>query len=508
MTWIDRVRRFFVPPPAINQSSLHSRALAGGRVSTNAGDSFSFNTWVIAPPAEYEDNWQLINLDSRLLEGYPPTKLMELMADYSPEVSRALWDFLRFCNPGWEFVVKRPGSDVEDERGKQATQVYLDGLADRHGAVDVVLGRVLTGGFLRGALCGELVLDKRGRVPLDFATPDPASVRFRKRSDPVLGEVWQAGQWQAQRFVPLDIPTFRYVPIDPMINSPYGRPLAAPALFVTLFLLGLLHDLKRVIQQQGYQRLDISINTMQMAEKLPHLMKDTATFNKFTQELLADVRTAFANLKPDETYVHSDMMTMNRPVGTADASSLGGINAIISMLERMAVRALKTNSLMFDLGESRSETEANRKYEIFVAGIKSIQHYAETMFSRLLTLALEAQGIQAVVEFRFAELRASEMMRDAQVEMLRIGNAKEKRNQGWITQDESSEEITGSPAVGPAPAIVQTPLEEPPQGDNDGGEALNQDSDDRSQMIAEIRAARQRVEATLAAISTNGYHAH
>jgi hypothetical protein len=86
-----------------------------------------------------------------------------------------------------------------------------------------------------------------------------------------------------------------------------------------------------------------------------------------------------------------------------------------------------------------------------VAGIKSIQHLVEFVIERLARLGLRARGIPAVVRFRFAELRAAEMMRDAQTESLRINNAARKRDEGWITQDEASTEITGKSAASPQP---------------------------------------------------------
>jgi hypothetical protein len=51
------------------------------------------------------------------------------------------------------------------------------------------------------------------------------------------------------------------------------------------------------------------------------------------------------------------------------------------------------------------------------------------------------------VQFRFSEIRAAEIFRDAQTEQLRIANATAKRDTGWITQDEASNEVTGSDAV-------------------------------------------------------------
>jgi hypothetical protein len=392
---------------------------------------------------------------------------------------------------------------VEDEAGKKAIKAFMATLGKRHGTPDVMIGRLFFGAFMRGAITGELVLDKRGRMPLDIATPDPGSIRFRKRLDDELGEVWQPGQWQGGDFVPLDMETFCNIPIDPPFGSPYGRPIAAPSLFTSIFMLGMMHDLKRVIQQQGYPRLDIAIDTEKLAAAFSMGGAGNESFEAYVQSFVDSVTTAFSSLEPDDTYVHTEQVTINRPVGAMGSGSLQGIDSVIAMLERQSVRALKTNGLLLDLGAVTSESEANRKYEIYAAGIKSIQHYAEALLERLLKLALEAQGIQCDVEFRFAELRASEMLRDAQTETMRINNAKAKEDAGWISHDEASEEITGHKATGekaPEPQAQQEIV----QDNGDGQEAQNAD---RLVYLAELRTARMDVEKAMQLIQTNGYHA-
>ncbi len=502
MGFFDYIRRF-VPPtkpqvPRVDVSQL--RALPGGRASLDTSETLSFSSWLVVPPDNYESNWQLLNLSSKDFDQVSPAKLLEVLADLSPEVSRALWDFLRMVNPGYTPKALRPGTTEQDDVAQAALTAFIDQMSDYHGTFDIVIGRIFIGAFLRGALCAELVLDKRGRMPLDIATPDPASVRFRKRTDPERGEVWQAGQWQARRFEPLDIPTFRYVPVDPLPGSPYGRPIAAPALFTSLFLLGMMHDLRRVIQQQGYPRLDLEIDSEQVLKDMPYLASDTTAFNTFVGNLVDQVATVYSALQPDDAYIHTSNIKVNRPVGASGNGNLAGIDAVIVALERMCVRALKTMPLMMGITDNVGDVQSNRQWEIHVAGIKSIQHYAETMLERLFGLALQAQGIQADVQFRFAEIRDAERMRDAQAEAMEIANAISKRDQGWQTQDESSEQITGSAAVADAPS-TQTAGPAVVNGSTDGMQ-LN------SAAMAQIRMAQKTVQEAIETVRLNGYHAN
>jgi hypothetical protein len=231
-----------------------------------------------------------------------------------------------------------------------------------------------------------------------------------------------------------------------------------------------LHDLRRVVQQQGYPRIDIALD----AEKLlsafqqgPPLDADgnEVSFQAFISDTIEQVKTVYSRLEPDDAYIHTDGVIVNRPVGTVDAQSLGAVDGLIRALERMATRALKTMPFAFGLSESTTETQATRQYELYAAGIKSLQHYAENLLEHFLGLALEAQGIQASVRFRFSELRSAERLRDALSEQAEIANEIEKRNQGWITQDEASEKITGSAAVADAPVVAVAPAPMEPTED-------------------------------------------
>lgn len=466
--------------------------LPSGRATQDKDGGFLPGMMVMAPPAAFNEAWQVLHANRELLERLSPARLLEVLSDLSPEVSRALHDFQRMCNPGWEAKahgtrtrLRAKGKKIPHARGQAATDAFLDRLDDQYGSVDIIFGQLFMCAFLRGAEFAELILDEAGRMPVDLVTPDPITARFRRALDPVRGPFWQLGQWQNGQFVPLDRPTVRYVPIDPFPGSPYGRPLAAPALFVSLFLLAMLHDIRRVVQQQGYPRLDISLDTEKLATILDQYSNDPDAYNAKMAEILQEVINAYAQLEPDDAYVHTDVESVNKPVGAVDSSSLGAIGDLIAALERMITRALKSMPIMMGLSESNTETQANRQFEIYVAGIKSIQHYTETLLERLLTLALEAQGIQASVEFRFAELRAAEELRDAQTEALKIANAKAKRDEGWWTQDQASESVTGEPAVSPAPAqAAPDGGDDLPGDDGDGQERLDQGSDRHVERIA------------------------
>lgn len=423
--------RLVAPASRPNPDTV-ARGIAGGRTTIdqqNAVGGFGAMR-SIRPPRDPRTEWNWQELDARTFEKITPQRLLELLADLSPETSDGIWLWLRACVNEWEVTAYRKNADGTrgdaDPVANASLDAFMDQLTDRHGAPDVVWAMMFLGVLLRGAFFIELVLDAGGRVPLDLATPDPASARFILRQDEVIGQYWQLGQWQGSRgFVELQTPLVRYVPVDPFPgDAPYGRPLLAPVAFVALFTLGLMHDLRRVISQQGYPRHNIEILLEELKRDMPASAADNPDeFFIWAETLQKRIQAIYEALAPSDAFVHSSSVKLEVLPGAANASNMQGITGIIEWLERMLARALKLMPMMLGVGGGRDQGDANRQYEAWIAGVKTLQQLAEKNIERLLEMALQAQGIIADVEVEFEENRVAEAMRDEQVRTLEIENA-------------------------------------------------------------------------------------
>ena len=431
-------------PAASTQSSrapaLNARSVAGKRVSVDSEVDIYANTLAVMTPFSAHDYWRGMKLDARTLDKIPPAKLLELMVDISPEVSRALFDFLTMFNSGYEVHAFTPGTTTENAKGKAALDAIMQTLKVRHGSPKIVFDRLAISGFMRGSYFAEVILGANGKDFLDLATPDPLTLRFKKAKDPVLGVYWQYGQYQNGEFVRLDDETtVKYVPIHPLPGQIEGRSPAHSSLFVCLFLLVLLHDLRRVIQQQGYPRIDVKVIFEKLRDAMPaEAESDPTEFAKWADQVVAEVKAVMDSLEPDDTYIHGDAIEVGQPVGTMNAAGLGVISELFKALERMATRALKTMPLNMATTDGASEANANRQWEMYAKGISSLQHACESLLELLLEVALQAQGVNADVVFKFAELRAAEELRDAQTQQKKIENARAAYDNGLINMDEQA----------------------------------------------------------------------
>lgn len=419
-------------------TDLAGAAVTGGRKSRDNPNSTPRVKRLLAP-SDPESYWRVEDLDRETMKALHPADILQLLTDISPEVSLGLWNFLRFANPGWECKVYRPGTREPHPEGQALTDDFWRRLSARHGATDVPLNRLFTADFLRGAKAMELVLDLSARTMLDLATPDPFTLRFEERPDPTYGTTtvpFQYASGSRTNKVYLDIPTFKYIPIDPFPNSPYGRPLVTPALFPTLFTISLMHDLKRVIAVQGYPRIHVTIDTEKVqAASDANMTSDE--YMDFLDDIVAQVKKTIDELEPDQTYVSSDLVKMERPIGTLDTNSLGTVDGILRALERMTIRALKSMPILMGANEATTEVGANRQWEAWSAGIRAMQHGGEQGLGELLATGLRAGGVQASPEFRFQELRQSEELRDAQALQVKLNNAWTAYAFGFVSLDQA-----------------------------------------------------------------------
>jgi hypothetical protein len=447
--WQSEERRAQTAPVASGVGV--GRAIAGGRVTMDDPNQIVFgNLFAFSP----DESIRGVEFDAQTLRRFPPAKLLSLLADLSPEVSRALHDHLLMCNPGWTAKALKPGTGKQDKAAQEALDGFLSSLHGPYAPpnalpTDVVINSLFIQPFLSTGFFAELVLSEDGRLPLEIATPNPAHLKFLRAEDAARGVVWRLCQQQLGELVPLDRPTVAYIPFQPLPGKPYGRALASPALFTTLFLLAMLYDIKRVVQQQGWPRPDITVKFEELVKMMPDAdATDPASRKAWLESAFNDIGRMYGQLKPDDAFVHPDAVEVSKqPVGTMNASGLGVVDGLIKALERMSTRALKTMPLLMATTDGVSEANANRQWEIHAAGIKALQHQCETLLENLLTIALQVQGIAAKVEFRFAELRAAELLRDAQTQTLLIANEARKRDEGWQTNDDAANAVVGHNAV-------------------------------------------------------------
>lgn len=448
--------------------------LRGGR-QTSLGTVVRLGQ-LVSPPES--GDWRLENVDSVTLRNMTPADLIPRILRVSPEMSRALYDFLRMANPGWTLKAVQVNTELPDDTAQEWLDFAVKQLDNRKGkTADTTWNTLLSGIFVRGALFCELVLSpKDARTFIDIVTPDPYTVRFRVISDPDTGgQGYELVQGTGRDAKVLDAPTIKYISVDPLPDTPYGTSPLAPGLFPCLFILTMFQDARRVVAQQGWPRLDIMIKVAEVIQTMkPQDQTDSAKVRAYVQGAIDQVASSYSDLDPDQAWVHTDTVEFGEPVGAI--GHLEGVGELFSVLERMALRSLKTMPLLFGMPEGVSEANANRQWEVHVASIRAMQSIAESALSSLFTLYLEANGVAAQAKFKFNEMRLIEELREAQTMFQLLENAQMAEVLGYMEHDEASMYAVGHPAAETAIGVVGNV--DTGQGDGSGGKVGAGDTGD------------------------------
>lgn len=425
--------------------------------------------------------WSSYGLEGDTWKALGKNLSLPVLSAIAPGPSRAIWDYLRMADPGHEITCYKVGTDedVEDERAREMLDLFIaERVNPRFVSTKGMFQQMFMGELFRGAACAQLITDDAVRVPLEILVPDPAIITFKPVPDEIAGMVWEPGITIDGKWNSVASSFFHYIPVDPLPGQPYGRSMIAPTAFPSIFIIGLLYDLRRVVAQQGYTRPDVKV--MAGVLKQSYLETEDAKFRDIIEQMVEQVAANYATLQPDDAFVHTDSVEVDVAKGAIDSGVIGGAVQLIEVLERMEVQALKTMPILMGIPEGTSEANANRQWEIWAQGVKSMQHPVEVMAQNIFQLALQIQGIQCRVKVRFSEIRSAELLRDETTAQVRYNNAAFAEDRGWIDADEAAETAVGHPATGtkagtaPDPGNDDITVEEDEgPGEGSGGEEVN-----------------------------------
>ena len=210
----------------------------------------------IAQPRSPWETWEFKELDEDNLSRYSIDQILDILVSISPEVNVSLWHVNRFVNPYWWLEFENP----DDMKAIEAMDRLMEMFTNYYGGFDTLVSQSVAGLFTRGSAFEEMTFaPMQGGLlePVDLLVRDPYWVRFQKQDDPVRGRVWHYGQWINQRFTSFqNDPTILFLPLDPFPGPFYGRSMMGSAIYCVVFMIGLLRDIRRVIANQGYPRLE------------------------------------------------------------------------------------------------------------------------------------------------------------------------------------------------------------------------------------------------------------
>jgi hypothetical protein len=390
-----------------------------------------------------------LGLDERRFSQYTIDQLIDIFADAHPDLSFALWNFIRMSNSGYSITCKKLNGNPDPTGEKNLKELLTRFEApnvlqfEKSRSIDRVINQMIQSVVTRGATACELVLTPK-RDDVAFIAPvDPATVDF----------VYDGQRYkpsQNMRSVDLDIPTFFYEGLDERIDDPYGRSPIMSAIHMVIFQLQILNDLKAVVHNQGYPRLDLKVIEEVLLNRMPiSIRNNEQKKQEWLKDRLQEIIDMYSALEPDDAFVHFDSVEIGM---AGEAKAMIDPQKLMQVIDNLIMSGLKTLSTI--LGRrSTGNTESFAKIEIklYLKGVEAIQQVVETVLSRALTLALNIRGKQAIVNFKFKPLEIRTELEQAQFEQVALLNYAFMRDQGWIDQDEAAMKAVGHAPVMPEP---------------------------------------------------------
>lgn len=392
-----------------------------------------------------------LKLDERTLGTASIESMIDIMMDAHPDVSFAIWNFIRLGAGKYTVDVEKIGTGKPDTSSKKLLDQFIQRLEapnilqfESSRAIDKLLVQLVQSVVTRGASAVELVLSPELSDVAFIAAVDPATIQFKYEGERYV-------PYQDDGKISLDLPTFLFEALDERIDDPYGRSPIIGAIQMLFFQIQILNDIKAVIHNQGYPRFDINILEEVLLARMPISIRNNEKEKaKWLNERLQEIIKMYQNLNPDDAFVHFNSVE----IGTAGGKGGGGGGAVVdpqkimAVLDNLVMAGLKTLSTI--LGRrTTGNTESFAKVEIklYLKGVEAIQKVVERTMSRALTLYLNILGKQGIVKFKFEPIEIRTELEKAQFEQIALQNYAYMRDQGWIDQDAASVMATGLPAV-------------------------------------------------------------
>lgn len=372
------------------------------------------------------------------------SQAIEYLKRVNPDVSMAVWNFVRLGNQGNEMSFYSPGdkksrlSDVESKWREFASRINeisnsgLDGLIDQ----------LHYSSFLLGAMGVEVEVTPDRKDIYDVYPVKPQTIEWELKE--IKGrKKWVPFQYDMHKKVYLDPDNanFFWVPADPEIGDPRGTLTMSPVLQAIDFQMQILQDLQAVLHHQGYPRNDISIDLERMMTTCPaHIKNDPKQLNEWLTSQYNNIVNMMENIAPDSDYVHFDDVTINMNAG-ANAGRSMDVRAISELVDTQTLSGLKQMAIFMNRNQGVTESWGTVQFRIFCSGIASCQRGSKRLIEEIARLWLRVNGIQAIPHFKHNTIDWNSEEQRMTVKLLEQEFYAVAQLMGWIDGDTASQEV-------------------------------------------------------------------
>jgi hypothetical protein len=430
-----------------------------------------------------------------------PYLLLDILPEISPDVGLALHNVLRLANPGWSLELRHPDGKIDVDGTRLVNEMF--GRANRGvdseipgamGGPNSFINTLLLSAYMKGAMCAETVLTPELNGLDDIVAVEPTTIEFRYDEEDTNRRRWRIGQLQPrakERWRELNPNLITYIGVD---DDLYGRAPVAPALQIIPFWLRFYQELQVFLHHSAWGFIDGEVSWEGLYKAWEQMDADERVryHDEFFAWALAQVRR-FADAyrmegkrDPDALIAHLDLLKLT---SQSRGNTSFPITGVAELCKKEIYAALKMLPVFMGSNEGTTETHGTVQMAIFNSGLKRFQDMARHIIQRSLYVGLWAMGYDREVRmqdiiFEFDAIATEERLTAARAASIEAKTAAFKRDEGWISQDDASIEITGTEAVGDSKQPVNG---QRGRASNDKIEPELPNNDDASKIDGDLR---------------------
>lgn len=372
------------------------------------------------------------------------SEAIEYLKRVNPDVSMAVWNFVRLANQGNEMQFHTTGKAktrmpyVEEKWREFASRINEISNAGLDGLID----QLHYSSFLLGAMGVEAEVTSDRKDIYDVYVIKPQTIKWElKEID--NRKKWVPYQWQTGKKVYLDPANanFFWVPADPDIGDPRGTLTMTPVLQAIDFQMQILQDLQAVLHHQGWARNDIEIDLEKLESYCPPEHKNNAVKKyEWLQAECERIRTLVENLKPDSDYVHGSDIKVQLAQGANSGRSMD-VRAINELVDTQTLSGTKQMAIFMNRNQGITESWGTVQFRIFCSGIASCQRGSKRLVEEIARLWSRVNGIQAVPKFKHNTLDWNSEEQRMTVKLMEQEFYAIAVLMGWIKNDQAAQEV-------------------------------------------------------------------
>lgn len=406
------------------------------------------------------------------------TQAIEFLRRVNPDVSMAVWNFVRLANQGHQMHFysldgKTRFTDLDDRWREFAARVNeisnsgLDGLIDQLHYSSYVLGAM--------GVEAEVTPDRTDIYDIYPVKPTTIQWELKEIKGRKVYVPYQEVEFK-KVYLDKEHANFFWVPSDPDIGDPRGNLTLTPVLQAVDFQMQILQDVQAVLHHQGYPRNDISLSLEKLMTICPaHVKNDSVELMKWLNAQVDNIRSNFENISPDSDYIHTDDSTINQNQGANAARSLD-FRALLEGIDPQVLSGLKQMAIFMNRNTGITESWGTVQFRIYCSGIASCQRGSKRIVEEIARLWLRVNGVQAIPKFTHNTIDWNSEEQRMTVQLMKQEFYAVSQIMGWVDADTASQEVIGN-----ANAVSKTPIGEIKINFSSGG--VKSDNDKHTKQV-------------------------